>query len=163
MTTKLCIGCGTHHSVDQFTVDRSRPDGLKPYCKVCVKGYVPKGSKRDLKGTEKECVGCGRTLCGEKFLTGQTADGLTDDCRTCRTYKTGHPTTEQAILHEARMQDIFRRAVRKILATYGFSPYGVLEEHRAEFEQACYVMMDREGILDKWKMPIWVNKVSLPD
>lgn len=35
MTTKFCKPCNKHLTLDRFTVDRHRPDGLNAYCKDC--------------------------------------------------------------------------------------------------------------------------------
>ena len=35
METKTCLDCGLHKPLTEFSNDRSRKDGVKPYCKKC--------------------------------------------------------------------------------------------------------------------------------
>lgn len=37
MTTKRCACCGDAKSPDQYGRDKTRPDGLNPYCKACAR------------------------------------------------------------------------------------------------------------------------------
>ena len=39
METKICRKCGKELSIDNFYKDRSAEDGLRCYCKACIKAY----------------------------------------------------------------------------------------------------------------------------
>lgn len=42
---KLCKKCGTEKSLENFHKDKSRSDGLFPWCKVEAKENMSKGSR----------------------------------------------------------------------------------------------------------------------
>lgn len=37
--TKFCHCCQTHHPVENFSADRTRPDGLRRRCRACDNAY----------------------------------------------------------------------------------------------------------------------------
>jgi len=41
ITAKICTRCQTERSLDGFSIDRSRPDGLQPWCKSCQSKSPP--------------------------------------------------------------------------------------------------------------------------
>lgn len=47
MGFKFCPSCGKTLSYIKFGINRSRPDGMQPYCKICMKKARRKSSKTE--------------------------------------------------------------------------------------------------------------------
>lgn len=119
-------------------------------------------ARKDLQSTFKTCCGCGRNLSGVWFLFTQVDDGLTSDCRTCRSHRKGYPGVDEAVDHEKEMRSIFTTAIIELMEIYPHrSEDQILRFHRGQFEQICQRIMDKAGLSKDWKMPIWVSKTSL--
>jgi hypothetical protein len=113
---------------------------------------------------QKECEACRRILPRQRFLYRQTPDGLDSRCRSCRSLKSGTPTTEQVLEFETQLEEILREGIRQLIRTYR---RGDVEQlcwrHRGELEQLCWNGMRARGLLEKWKPPVWINPSSLRD
>lgn len=92
--TKLCSRCGVGKPVSKFYKNRSRPDGLDTWCKVCVKEYrstpymraVAVKSVMRYRRTER-----GRELhrqCNARYY--QTEKGKKDKARGTKAYQKQH-------------------------------------------------------------------------
>jgi hypothetical protein len=110
--------------------------------------------KLSLKGIVKECKNCKRTLSGRCFVYNQhSPDKYRDYCRTCDSYKPkGYPTLAAVIEIELALQRIFEDG--KYLVA---DPL----KDRIKFESFVYHEMERQGLLDTWKPPVWLHKTSL--
>lgn len=53
--TKRCTGCCIHKMADEFGVNKSRPDGLADYCRICARA---KGRELKQRRKAKKYNGC---------------------------------------------------------------------------------------------------------
>lgn len=89
-SVKLCTKCSTEKSLDQFSRDTRRKDGLNLYCKLCIKEYrqqrVAKiDQNRDsIPVLEKKCLRCSVTKSFKFFSKRKDqADGYNYWCKEC--------------------------------------------------------------------------------
>lgn len=62
------------------------------------------------------------------------------------------------------MREIYSLSIIKLMAEYPHCTEDqLLDTHRGEFEQKCANLMHAANLSYKWKLPVWVNKVSLAD
>lgn len=85
---KMCIKCKELKDTSEFNLDKSRKDGLTPYCKVCIKPYSNRKYVR-----KKDCVLYKDTLLtGKKLCTGCKVTKPTRDFPINRSRKDGTQT-----------------------------------------------------------------------
>lgn len=110
--------------------------------------------KQSLKGMVKQCSNCNRLLSGRCFVYDQhSADKLRSYCRTCDSYKPrGYPTLPAVEMFESEMKDIIDEALIRVEHDYS---------RRIYIECFVHQEMDRRGLLETWKPPVWVHKTSL--
>jgi hypothetical protein len=89
MKTKRCSICHENKPLDAFTKDRSRPDGLRVQCRVCLtKVRPPRGvraaqNEAKKKHTEKPCTTCGQVKPMTAFYRCDNVDGRQGQCKKC--------------------------------------------------------------------------------
>lgn len=110
--------------------------------------------KQSLKGITKECKNCLRILSGRRFVYNQhSPDKFRDYCRTCDSYRPkGYPTLAAVVQFENQMQEIIAE---------GKALVGDPLRYRIKFESYVYSEMNRLGLLDTWKPPVWIHKTSI--
>lgn len=145
---KICPRCQIDKPVGEFGRNATRPYGFKHICKECEKSNVVTQVHVSLEGVVKECGNCHRTLSSRAFSYQQYADDkLSDECRTCKSYKgTGNPTLEQVLEYEEQMREIFK--------SIKYDP----DEHRILFERQVIYALEDTGLDQRWKLPVWINK-----
>ncbi len=86
---KLCTGCGETRPTSQFYRDKSRPDGLFQYCRLCGRARGKADRSRNVNRAkeapfEKECRSCSETKPTSLFAQDETRkDGLRNFCKVC--------------------------------------------------------------------------------
>lgn len=110
--------------------------------------------KQSLKGFTKQCLNCQRILSGRCFIYNQhSPDKYRDYCRTCDSYKPkGFPTLAAVEEMELALQAIIQDGARLVADPL---------KERIKFESFVYYEMERQGLLDTWKPPVWIHKTSL--
>jgi len=110
--------------------------------------------KQSLKGVNKQCLNCERYLSGRCFVYNQhSPDKFRDYCRTCDSYRpTGYPTLNAVLDFEQQMQEIIEAGKHLV--------DDPLRE-RIKFESFVFSEMNRLGLLDTWKPPVWLHKTSV--
>ena len=83
--TKTCSTCRKNKPIEEFSVDKSRLDGLKTRCKSCVKELRKKLPKLAAMASHRKCPKCGIVKSSTEFgLTVYSKDGLYIYCKPCR-------------------------------------------------------------------------------
>lgn len=161
---KICSICKVDLPASAFSQDASRVDGLKFCCRECSKTYKPSKSKRNFDYITKLCEFCNRILPAKSFAYSQhSEDRLSSECRTCKMLKRGiSATTVEIESFEETMEDIYRDSLYEIADSYNVDDDVAIERYRSEFERKVYLKMESEGLLVKWKPPVWVHSSSLP-
>jgi len=72
-------------------------------------------------------------------------------------------TTVEIESFEETMEDIYLECLYEIADHYDVTDDVALERYRSEFERSVYSRMESEGLLKKWKPPVWVHASSLPE
>jgi hypothetical protein len=79
----VCNKCGEWKAFDEFYKDKTRKDGCKHYCKMCLgnKKHLPKAI---IIYKEKVCIKCGEIKLLEEFRkVSKMKDGHRNDCKKC--------------------------------------------------------------------------------
>jgi len=87
---KKCISCKEIKDVDEFNLDKSRPDGREYYCKACCQEkHDKKYAKEIIKKGKKRCVECKQSKSLFDFEEDRRSrDGFSVQCKNCLTGKT---------------------------------------------------------------------------
>lgn len=88
---KLCKRCETEKPLEAFAKDRSRSDGLWPWCKVCLKAYRDARKPPPKVRLRRTCILCGEEKLGNAFRKHMVLPNGTGKCRKC---------TETVLSHE---------------------------------------------------------------
>lgn len=88
VATKRCTKCGVVQSVESFTRDRQRRDGLYPQCRLCCtranRKIKVRASLAQNPPTEKACSRCGVVQPRANYYDLKAAtDGKRSHCKTC--------------------------------------------------------------------------------
>lgn len=90
---KVCSKCKTEHSLDNFTKEKSRKDGLYPWCKPCLKKHKQdRYIRRDKKFriSHKICSSCKEDKPRSEFAAWDSSRNLKDKCISCETEQQEH-------------------------------------------------------------------------
>lgn len=145
---KLCIACQTTKSIDEFHVDRSRPDGHYPYCKPCMRAKVKMYSKRAPRiatpeGT-RHCQYCKETKPLTEFYTDKKmADGYSKRCKACakrmvNEWRSNHVEEHRARVKEWRDANPEKHADMSARWRYGL-PMGTYAKMLAAQDEKCAI------------------------
>ena len=133
MLSKKCINCGEIHLMAKkhFHKDRSRKDGLKPYCKKCAnEQYRFYGDLKKKPLLEKECD---YSKCNNKFTTRMESKRFCCSSCNCKAYQ------ERKGLEDVRFRQNFlkklsrKKEVRTISRkAWKFEEIEILMDNRKE-------------------------------
>lgn len=108
MQPKTCPNCTFELPIDEFGIDRSRQDGLNPYCKSCVREKMNKARQRlrEYNARKKEIT--------DKKAIAKSREPLFVDLPALRYLRPLSPVEKvaQAILSGAKTQRDIRKAAR---------------------------------------------------
>lgn len=94
---KHCQRCVTDKDESEFGCDRSRPDGLYPYCRPCARQFhrdrraVCSSLQTKIRVKMKLCIKCGFKKAAKEFspaAKGTNRDGLHTYCKKCAAART---------------------------------------------------------------------------
>lgn len=163
---KECPLCLEVKLASEFYRDASRRDGLKFCCIGCSADYKPKKSRLNYEGYTKLCGVCSRELEAKFYMHshGADQDNLEKKCRTCRSWKQRKtpPSVEEVMAYETQLDNSICDAVELLTKRYDQSVEEVLEQHRSELEQIIQVSLERQGLAEQWKLPLWIHATSDP-
>jgi hypothetical protein len=128
---KICGRCKQQKDHASFTRDRSRPDGLFPWCRTCNAEHQKRlratRERTEPTCTEKRCSGCRQVKASDGFHRyARSKDGLAAYCRTCK--------SERAKTNWGLSASFARYLVRK----YGITP-GQYNEMLVRQEGRCAI------------------------
>jgi hypothetical protein len=63
---------------------------------------------------------------------------------------------------EADITNIAATAILTLINRYNEPHETIIDKHRGELEELVYKAMLRQGLLQHWKTPIWLNKGNIP-
>lgn len=163
-TGKLCKRCKIIKPSNLFTVDKAMPDGLRLYCKTCVKNYKPKRTNNQLNKLTKTCAKCKRSLPGTRFMYDQySLDKLTTLCRTCGRAK-APVTADICENYEKTLAQLCQTTIKEMQEKYGEDSVNeILKNHSSEFEERTYKTLYSAGLLQDWEAPEWIHYSSYLD
>lgn len=88
MKTKRCSKCKAMKPPEQFSTDRSRSDGLHPYCKTCVRKNSRAYTSREKPAPVSDMRTCTKCLedkpLDEFYKDTSRSDGYAKICKTCK-------------------------------------------------------------------------------
>lgn len=86
MPGKCCRKCGTDKPLTEFSKNNQTRDGIRIYCKTCVRASTAVNKKNyNVSCAEKDCTACGTRKPFEDFYRDPTkTDGLHSYCKTCQ-------------------------------------------------------------------------------
>lgn len=147
---KLCKSCSTEKPEAEFPKDRSKPDGLNAYCKVCARARTKSQLMRPPRKTPPEglkwCGLCKQNLPLDQFhASTRTYDGLSRSCKACahanhsrwRIKNKPYTNTKQ---RERRANDPKRYSEYARRHAYGLVP-GEYDRMLAEQEGRCAICL----------------------
>ena len=118
---KTCKKCHRTQPIAAFAKDRSRRDGLHPWCRTCNVAKERRRSARHRAGhrvvvKSKRCPRCGQTKMADEFYRCVSArDGLTPSCKVCanlRTEQRRNKRRAEGRPYTGNPHTVFRRFLR---------------------------------------------------
>jgi len=125
--TKLCKRCGTEKPVGDFNNDSSRPDGLWPWCKVCLKAYRDARKPPPKVRLRRVCTICGEEKLGNAFRKHMVNSDGTGKCRKC---------TEAVLSHEPD-PTITEKMCSKCKETKAISEFSKAKQRKSGYSSRC--------------------------
>jgi hypothetical protein len=82
---KVCSKCKTEKNTDEFSRSRATKDGLRHWCKACVKDNAGKVRAQIVVPDTKVCRRCGKEKSYREFTSDRSGhyDGLSSRCKQC--------------------------------------------------------------------------------
>uniref|UniRef100_A0A6M3KP16 Putative homing endonuclease n=1 Tax=viral metagenome TaxID=1070528 RepID=A0A6M3KP16_9ZZZZ len=143
--TKLCKRCGTEKPVGDFNNDSSRPDGLWPWCKVCLKAYRGARKPPPKVRLRRVCTICGEEKLGNAFRKHMVSPDGTGKCRKC---------TEAVLSHEPD-PTITEKRCSKCKETKAISEFSKAKQRKSGYSPRCkecdraYYEETRDRVLER--------------
>jgi hypothetical protein len=126
---KKCIGCKDFKVIQDFSEDKSRPDGREYYCKDCRKEHQRmKYAKEILNKGAKRCIGCRVTKeLSEYPKDNRTRDGAGLFCIQCCNGEESVKAQEEEAQKVQKKFTISRRSIHKLRSVYGITEQEYLQ------------------------------------